>query len=84
MAKQWYVQSGTAALVLSVMAVACGGKKTPPKTPVEAVVPGAPVKGEVHERIAPHFCATRTKLAQLLGNADAEAREAHRLPGHAR
>ncbi len=69
MAKQWYAKSGTAVLVLSVLAVACGGKKTPPRTPVEAVTPSAPVRGEVHERIAPHFCATRTKLARLLGTS---------------
>ena len=71
MAKQWVVKSGASALVLSVMAVACGGsKKTPPKSAVEAVASAsAPARGEVHERIAPHFCATRTKLAQLLGNA---------------
>jgi S1-C subfamily serine protease len=76
MAKQWFsavTGSGAAVLVLSVMAVACGKGATPaPKAPVAAQGPGTSAgPREVHERIAPHACATRTKLAQLLGHAEA-------------
>ena len=45
--------------------------KTPPRAPEKVASPSAPARGEVHERIAPHFCATRAKLAQLLGTAAA-------------
>lgn len=70
MAKHWLVKSGGALLALSTMAAACGGSpppapKPPAKPPSKAAEP-APQR-EVHERIVPHSCGTRTKLAHLLG-----------------
>jgi S1-C subfamily serine protease len=62
MSKLWFV-------VLSSFAVACGGS-----APQAPVAPSAQAKAsaaaptEVHERIAPHSCGTRTKLAALLGH----------------
>jgi S1-C subfamily serine protease len=56
-------------LGLSVLAAACGGghpaAKTAADSQAKAAAPAA--AAEVHERIAPHTCGTRTKLAALLG-----------------
>src|SRR4051794_5752946 len=53
-------------------AVACGGAKKPPSAPTgDASAKAAPEAAEVHEKIAPHTCAARTKLAQLLHEKDA-------------
>jgi len=66
---------GTAAVfVLSGVIVACGGSR-PARTagPAGSATPAvkasaaAPSRAEVRERVVPHTCATRTKLAQLLG-----------------
>ncbi len=60
------IRTGVAVLALSVVAVACGGGH--PATPKTAADPHAKTAAtEVHERIAPHTCGTRTKLAALLG-----------------
>ena len=65
------VSRGAAALIVvatsAVMAVGCGGGK-PPVAPAPVARPKAvPVSQEVRERIAPHTCGTRTKMAALLG-----------------
>ena len=65
MAKQWLSSVGMTAL--SVLAVACGGshaaKSSAPLQPKVA----ATAAREVHERVTPHSCGNRTKLAQMLG-----------------
>jgi S1-C subfamily serine protease len=64
-------KSGVAALAVSAMAVACGGGQHPaaPKTAADSTPKAAVAPAEVHERIAPHTCGTRTKLAALLGQS---------------
>ena len=58
-------------VALSFVAVACGGGAPvpPPKPPAPVVAKKAPEP--VREKIAPRTCAARTKLAKLLGHADA-------------
>src|SRR3954467_12499125 len=58
-------------LTFVLCAVACGGKKPPAGPPGAASAKAAPEAAEVHERIAPHTCAARTKLGQLLHQKDA-------------
>ena len=70
MAKHW-LRSGGAALTLSVMAIACGGKpavKGPTAKVEPTKTPAPPEAREVHERITAHMCPARTKLAELLGH----------------
>src|SRR5690242_14349332 len=72
MAKAWCARLGGAGLVLSAMALSCGGsgppvagsasKKAAPKVSQPAA------RAEVHERITAHTCPARTKLAELLGH----------------
>ena len=63
-----WLRSGAVALMFSgVVLAACGGKK-PPKVPEATPAGPEAASTEVHEHIAPHFCATRTKLARLLNN----------------
>src|SRR4051794_3425956 len=51
-----------------MVALACGGHaKAPAAAPVPPKEAAAPVSEGVHERIVPHTCAERTKLAQLMG-----------------
>ncbi|MEO6419455.1 MAG: serine protease, partial [Polyangiaceae bacterium] len=50
---------------LGGLAIACGGKQLPAQNAAKA---NAATVTEVHERIVPHTCAARTKLAQLYGH----------------
>jgi hypothetical protein len=64
-------QSAAFGLALAALAVACGGghmaaPKAAGNSQPKAV---AAVPAEVHERIAPRTCGTRTKLAALLGQS---------------
>jgi S1-C subfamily serine protease len=70
MARQRFVRGSFASLVVSVMAVACGDKQAPPQTPSANTAAPKPATAtrEVHERIVPHVCPARRKLAQLLGS----------------
>lgn len=54
------------AVLVSIMAVACSKQPPPPKAP-EPPAPRA--AAEVHERVVPHTCGSRTKIAQLLGRS---------------
>jgi S1-C subfamily serine protease len=56
-------------LLASGLAFACGGSRPPkaPATPASQGKAADPAVREVHERVVPHSCGNRTKLAQLLG-----------------
>jgi S1-C subfamily serine protease len=70
MEKQWFMRTSALVFVLSGLAIACGGgKKVAPKSPGDVAAATPAAHADVHERIAPHSCATRTKVAQLLGNS---------------
>lgn len=61
-----FTRWGGAALV-AYLAIACGAP--PPKAPTKAETKPAPAEPrEVHERITPHVCSAKSKLAELLGN----------------
>ncbi len=67
MTTRWFSKCGAAVVVLSVVVLACGKH-----TPLPPKAPAAPVERaatEVHERVVPHTCSSRTKLAQLLGRS---------------
>lgn len=64
----WFVRRALTALISVTLAVACGGGKPPPAAPVAKTPdksPPSPVT--VHEKITPHMCPARSKLAALLG-----------------
>ena len=79
MTNSW-LRSGGVALVLSGLAIACGGKKPAKMPEAKASGPTQAASDEVHERIAPHFCATRTKLARLLNNDKTDDKSAPAPP----
>lgn len=71
MAKLWFVKGSGALFVVSGVAIACGGSRPPAVAPAAGpqAKAAAPGRAEVRERITPHSCGTRTKVAQLLGQS---------------
>jgi S1-C subfamily serine protease len=68
------IRGATSAFALSGLAIACGGGHPPAAKTAANAPAAAPTAVEVHERIIPHTCGSRTKLAALLGrNAPAPA-----------
>ncbi len=74
MSKQWLARGAGALLTLGGMAIACGGKPAP--NTAQNTAKTGPAAAEVHERIVPHTCAARTKLAQLFGHTTPPSRPA--------
>lgn len=60
-------------LSLTVLGVACSPPPAPPAPPPKPVASAPPPPVTVHERVVPHTCAARKKLAQLMGHAQEQA-----------